>query len=254
MTCFHYESPIDDKPVPDSEPPAELDWDLWLGPLRWRPYNKKYCHGTFRWIMESGGGQIRDRGAHVMSCAMYWMNADGTAPVSVEATGTPPKMGLWDSCVDINVTYTFKNPDWTLSWNQPGNPVPAEERKPGEDPITRPGYGAVYHGDKGTFHHWGGDGGTWVERKCREWTPPPGAKDVFKSPGHKEDWFNGIRTGSKTIMNIDAAVGVADLCNLGNLSYLLGRKLVWDGKARRVIGDDVANRMLGRPQRYPYCI
>ncbi|MBI2435997.1 MAG: gfo/Idh/MocA family oxidoreductase, partial [Candidatus Hydrogenedentes bacterium] len=72
------------------------------------------------------------------------------------------------------------------------------------------------------------------------------------SPGHKEDWFNGIRTGAKTIMNIDAAVGVADLCNLGNLSYLLGRKLEWDGKNRKIIGDEAANRMLGRPQRYPY--
>ena len=54
-------------------------------------------------------------------------------------------------------------------------------------------------------------------------------------------------------MNIDAAVGVSDLCNLGNLSFLLGRKLMWDGKNRKVIGDDLANRLLGRPQRYPYC-
>ncbi len=252
VDCFHYASPTDENPVPDSEPPPELDWDLWLGPLHWRPYNQRYCHGVFRWLMESGGGQIRDRGAHVMSCAMYWMEADGTWPVTVEATGTPPNKGLWDACVDMNVTYTFKDPDWVLTWNQPGNPVPKEERGPDEDPITRPGYGAVYHGDKGTFHHWGGDGGTWAERKCREWEPPTGAKDVYKSPGHKEDWFNGIRTGEKTIMNIDAAVGVADLCVLGNLSYQLGRKLNWDGKNRRVLNDDAANRLLARPQRHPY--
>jgi len=252
VTCFHYPSPTDDNPVPDSDPPAELDWDLWLGPLRWRPYNKRYCHGVFRWLMESGGGQIRDRGAHVMSCAMYWMNADGTAPVTIETTGTSPTKGLWDSCVNMNVTYTFKNPDWTLTWNQPGEPVPQEERTEGEPQISRPGYGAVYHGDNGTFVHWGGDGGTWAERKCREWTPPAGAIEVYESPGHKEDWFNGIKTGAKTIMNIEAAVGVADLCNLGNLSYILGRKLNWDGAQRRVIGDEAANRMLGRPQRHPY--
>jgi predicted dehydrogenase len=252
VDCFHYPSPIDDEPVPDSDPPPELDWEMWLGPLRWRPYNERYCHGVFRWLMESGGGQIRDRGAHVMSCAKYWMNADSQAPATIEATGTSPTMGLWDSCVDMNVTYTFKDPDWTLTWNQPGEPVPKEERTEDEPPITRPGYGAVYHGDKGDFVHWGGDSGTWAERKCREWQPPAGAIEVYKSPGHMENWFNGIKTGEKTIMNIDASVGVADLCNLGNLSYLLGRKLEWDGAKRRIVGDENANRMLGRPQRYPY--
>ena len=110
VDCWHYPSPVDDNPVADSDPPPELDWDLWLGPLRWRRYNARYCHGTFRWLMESGGGQIRDRGAHVMSCAMWWMGADGTGPVTVEATGTVPEQGLWDSAITMNVTYTFQEP------------------------------------------------------------------------------------------------------------------------------------------------
>lgn len=255
VVCFHYPSPEDSNPVPNSDPPPELDWDLWLGPLRWRPYNKRYCHGTFRWIMESGGGQIRDRGAHVMSCAMWWMGADGTGPVSVEATGTPPKKGLWDSAVTMKVVYKFKNPDWTLIWDQQrDNAVPAEERT-GNEPggkISRPGYGATYYGSKSKFVHWGGDGGTWVEKKAREWELPAGGKDVRKSPGHHEDWFAGIKTGRKTIMNIDAAVGVANLCVLGNLSYMLGRKLEWDQAKQEIVGDAQAHRLMGRPQRHPY--
>jgi predicted dehydrogenase len=253
VNCFHYNSPVDTDPVPDSDPPSELDWDMWLGPLRWRPYNKRLAPGSFRWMMESGGGQIRDRGAHVMSCAMHWMGADGTGPVTVEATGTSPHMGIWDSAVTMDVTYEFKNPDWTLTWNQhTGNAVPGEERTGREHEIVRPNYGAVYHGDQDTFVHWGGDGGTWAERKCREWEPPSGAIDVYKSPGHKEDWFNGIRTGEKTIMNIEAAVGVANLCVLGNLSFILGRKLHWDQEKKEIVGDEHARRMMSRPQRHPY--
>lgn len=254
VDCWHYPSPVDNSHTPDSDPPPELDWDLWLGPLRWRPFNKRYLHGVFRWLLESGGGQIRDRGAHVMSCAMWWMGADGTGPVEIEATGTPPEEGLWDSCVEMNVTYTFKNPDWILTWNQPGEPVPPEERT-GQEPggkIIRPGYGAVYRGDQGTMVHWGGDGGTWVEKKVRDWVPPPGAKDVYKSPGHFEDWFEGIKTGKKTIMNIEAGVGVAFLCILGNLSYILGRKLHWDPVKQEIIGDEQARRLMVRPQRHPY--
>ncbi len=251
--AFHYNSPEDNRPVPDSDPPPEMDWDMWLGPLRWRPYNKRYHHGVFRWVLESGGGQIRDRGAHVMSCAKWWMGADDQGPVTVEATGTSPKRGLWDSAVTMHVTYTFKDPDWVLIWDQEtGNAPPAEERKPGEARIVRPGYGAVYHGTKGTFTHWGGDGGTWAERKAREWVPPPGAKDVYKSPGHWEDWFQGVQTGKKTIMNIEAAVSVANLCVLGNLSFILGRKLHWDQAKQEIVGDEEARRLMGRPQRHPY--
>jgi predicted dehydrogenase len=253
VSCFHYPSPVDEKPVPDSDPPAALDWDLWLGPLRWRAYNRRYCPGTFRWVLESGGGQIRDRGAHVMSCAMWWLGADGTGPVTIEAHGSSPPAGLWDSAVEMDVTYTFENPDWVMTWSQhPDAGPPPETRTADEPQITRPGYGAIYHGTKGTLTHWGGDGGTWVERKVRDWVPPPDAKDVYKSPGHKEDWFEGIRTGKKTIMNIEAAVGVANLCILGNLSFILGRPLRWDQAKQEIIGDAEARRMMSRPQRHPY--
>lgn len=263
VECFHYPSPQDDSHTPDGEPPPELDWDLWLGPLRWRPYNKKYLHGVFRWLLESGGGQIRDRGAHVMSCALWWLGADGTGPVTVEATGTSPTQGLWDSAILMNVTYTFRNPDWKMTWTQmPMEEVakrfPAEERtaedlkQPGVTKISRPGYGAVYHGDRGQCLHWGGDGGTWAERKVRQWAPPSGAKEVYKSPGHFEDWFLGIREGKKTIMNVEAGAGVANLCILGNLSFRLGRPLRWDHSTWTIAGDDEAQRLACRPQRHPY--
>ena len=53
-------------------------------------------------------------------------------------------------------------------------------------------------------------------------------------------------------MNIEAAVGVANLCVLGNLSYILGRKLEWDQAKQEIVGDEQARRMMGRPQRHPY--
>jgi len=259
VECFHYPSPEDKTETPDSDPPPELDWDMWLGPLRWRPYNARYLHGVFRWLLESGGGQIRDRGAHVMSCAMYWMGADGTGPVTIEATGTSPTKGVWDSAVLMDVKYTFKNPDWVMTWTQmPHDQLPpAEKRTPDEfkDGITRisrPGYGAIYHGDRGKCMHWGGDGGTWAERKVRQWQLPPGARDVYKSPGHMQDWFLGIRTGKKCIMDIEWGAGVANLTILGNLSFILKRKLHWDQSKMEIVGDEEARRMMSRPQRYPY--
>jgi predicted dehydrogenase len=252
VTCWHYPGPVDENPLPDEEPPPELDYDLWLGPLRWRQYNPHFSHGSFRWIMDSGGGQICDRGAHVMSCAMGWLGADGTWPISVEATGTTPTKGLWDTAVRMNVTYTFKNPDWVLTWNQPGDPIAPEQRTPEEPPIGNSGFGAAYQGEKGDAIAWGGDGGTWVERKVRQWTPPPCPVEVYKSPGHIDDWLSAIKTGGKTIMDVAAGVGVANLCILGNLAFILGRTLHLDEKTYEIVSDQQAQRLMSRPQRFPY--
>lgn len=263
VTCFHYESPVDKTPLPDSAPPPELDWDLWLGPLPWRPYNARYLHGTFRWIMESGGGQIRDRGAHVMSNALWIMNADRkmfaspsqpASPVTIEATGTVPTSGLWDSAVTMEVTYQFKNPDWTMVWAQPGKRIPYFDQEKVKREKIRDTYGAVYQGSSDSLVVWVGDGQVYTEQKAVDWTPPPGAKDVHASPNfdHIDDWIEAIRKQREPVMNIEAGVAAAYLTVLGNLSLILGRKLTWDPVKRQIVGDEAARRMMSRPQRYPY--
>ena len=256
VTCWHYESPADNDPVPDSAPPPELDWDLWLGPLPWRQYNPRYCPGSFRWMMESGGGQIRDRGAHVMANALWIMNADHTGPVSVEASGTLPTKGAWDVALKMEVVYEFKNPDWTLVWSQPGEMIPYFDREKQKAQGIREGYGAVYHGDKDKLILWVGDSQVFTEKKAVEWTPGPGAKEVHKSPNfdHHEDWFQAIKNGTKPVSNIEAGVATAFLCVLGNLSLILGRKLSWDPVKQEIVGDEEARRLMSRPQRYPYVL
>jgi len=245
VTCWHYPSPGEGNPQPDRDPPPELDWDLWLGPMRWRPYNRCYHPGSFRWFLESGGGQIRDRGAHVMSCALYLMGADQKGPVAIEAKGTAPTKGLWDSAVEMEVVYTFKDPDWTLVWAQPGDKPPKGDQGHND-------YGAIYHGDKDKLILYGGDGGTWTEKKARDFKVPEGGTQVYKSPGHKEDWFAGIKTGRKTIMNVEGGVATANLTVLGNLSFTLKRKIEWDPVKQEIVGDEQARRMMSRPQRFPY--
>jgi len=245
VTCWHYPSPGEGNPQPDGDPPPELDWDLWLGPMRWRPYNRCYHPGSFRWFLESGGGQIRDRGAHVMSCALYLMGADQKGPVAIEAKGTAPTKGLWDSAVEMEVVYTFKDPDWTLVWAQPGDKPPKGDQGHND-------YGAIYHGEKDKLILYGGDGGTWTEKKARDFKVPEGGTQVYKSPGHKEDWFAGIKTGRKTIMNVEGGVATANLTVLGNLSFTLKRKIEWDPVKQEIVGDEQARRMMSRPQRFPY--
>jgi len=224
VTCWHYASPADDNPVPDSDPPEGLDWDLWLGPLPWRLYNRRYCPATFRWLMESGGGQIRDRGAHQFSTILWCMNADHQTSFTVEAKGTVPTKGLWDTAITMEAVYQFKNPDWTLVWGQPGDKVGELE------------FGNVFWGDKGHLVlEWEG-GYKPANPEAINYQLPPGGKEVYRTDecedfnmNHKADWFKSIREGHlRPAVDIEIRHRVATLCNLGNLSLILGRKLVWD--------------------------
>ena len=121
VTCWHSPSPAGG-PSRQAPPPPELDWDKWLGPLSMRPYVPGAYHpGVFRWIMESGGGVIRDRGAHVMSIVLWCLDADSQSPVAIKASGDPRPKGIWDCPPKMKVVYTFQDPDWQLIWEQPGD-------------------------------------------------------------------------------------------------------------------------------------
>jgi predicted dehydrogenase len=250
VTCWHYANPVDENPVPNSAPPEGLDWDLWLGPLPWRPHNRRYQPANFRWLLESGGGNIRDRGAHQFSTILWAMDADHQTSFTVEAKGRAPTKGLWDCPIDMDVVYQFKNPDWTLEWGQPGNKVGQTE------------FGNVFWGDKGRLIlEWEG-GYRPANPEAVSFQLPPGGKEVYRTDeyedfnmNHKADWFKSIREGHlRPAVDIEIAHRTATLCNLGNLSYVLGRKLVWDGEKQQVVGDEPANRLLDKPQRYPYVL
>ncbi len=242
VTCWHYPSPAGDW-TPDSDPPPQLDYDMWVGPARWLPYNKNHTHGRFRWLIDFGGGQIRDRGAHVMSIANWIMDADHTGPVSVTADGEPPHDGMYDSAVTMEVTYEFKDPDWTLVWAQPGTPSTELDAR----------YGAIYWGESGNLTVTLGDGDrTSTEQKAKDFSAQCDCGKVFRSPGHSENFEDCIRTREKPIMHMEAAHRVATLCILGNIAFQLRRRLEWDPLNERFQDDDEANRLLSRPGRGPW--
>ena len=171
------------------------------------------------------------------------MDADNTGPVSIDATGEPPHDGMYDSAVTMDVTYQFKNPDWTLVWAQPGKPSTELQAR----------YGAVYWGDKGSTH-----GHQRRRRQHRDRAEGEGLRRAMRlrqgvpqSRAQRE--LRGLhRTREKPIMHMEAGMRVASLCILGNVGFQLQRKLEWDPVNERVMNDDEANRLLSRPGRGPW--
>lgn len=242
VRCWHYPNPS--RPAsPPSPVPPHLDYDMWLGPLPYFPYHPSHTHGSFRWLMASGGGNIRDRGAHIFNIVCWAMNVDHTGPVSVEATGDIPD-GLYDIPTTMSVVYQFKDPDWTLHWDQPGEPrcLTGEARPPA--------YGVAFIGDKDTLVVGNCDGVRGDKKVFFE----PGAHEVelYKSNDHLGNFWDCVRSRRPCIVPPEAGQRITSLCALGNIAYRVGRKLRYDPVKEEILGDDEASRQLHYPYRQPW--
>ncbi|MBI2479923.1 MAG: Gfo/Idh/MocA family oxidoreductase [Planctomycetia bacterium] len=96
------QSPGDPTPQPV---PAELDYDMWLGPAPEAPYTKDRVHFNFRWIWDYSGGIICDWGTHLFDTAQWANDTERSGPVEIEGTGTFWDEGLFDTVKDYDLTF-----------------------------------------------------------------------------------------------------------------------------------------------------
>ena len=221
----------------DGAPPPEIDWDMWLGPAPWVPYNSARF-GNFRMFWDYSGGRLTDWGTHLIDI-IHWGTGED-APLEIEATGRYANDGIYDMPETMEITYTY--PTHTMIWSQPP-PEPL--------PLGDPGHGMYFEGDRGKLFI---DRGGWQ-------TDPPELKNeplpanAFRLPrvaGHMEEWLDCIK--SRELPTSDVAVGHRSTSapHLGNIAFRLGRRLRWDPEKEQFIGDDEANRWVGKPYRAPW--
>ena len=239
VRTWHYNNPTHGWDTPKPVPKG-LDWDLWLGPARWVPYHPARCHGSFRWFMDFGGGQIRDRGAHIFTNICWAMDVDHTGPVSLECLAGHRPKGMYDCPNDFEIQYDFKDPDWTLFWRQPG-----EKYGPHA-------FGMEFFGTKDDLVLMGGDSSIRGVEKALRTKPGPTEFRLPEINDHVGNWLDCIRSRELPIMDVAIGHRVTSLCILGNISFKVRRKLRWDPAKEEFIGDEAANRLLHYPYRAPW--
>ncbi len=222
-------------PIEPAQPvPANLDYDLWLGPAPWAPYHPKRCHFSFRFFMDYGGGFIADNGVHMFSVVSWAMGTDQTGPVSVQATGTPAGNSLYTVPVELRAEFEFADPPWRMIW----------EQAPGA------GLNLEFIGSRATLS------GFWDFRVTAgeaDLSPTRGSElHLAKSLDHSINWLECIATRARPVMDVETGHRVTTWSHLGNIAWRLGRKLRWDPKAESFIGDEEANRLLHRSYRAPW--
>jgi len=247
IVCWHNDNPVGGDPLKTGKAPANLDWDMWLGPAQIRPYNPDYCHRDFRWMLDLGGGQIRDRGAHVFNLVSWFLGLDRTGPARIEASGLVPESGLWNCPTNFRVVYEFDKPELTVEWAQPGERAADFE------------FGAVYHGTKGKIIVRGGDGRVFLDDQVADFANANGMKfelDKGENAGaiHLQNWFDCIKNRKAPSMDMESGHRVASMCILANMAYRLQRPIHWDAKKELCRDDPGANMLLGNPGRGHYRI
>ena len=93
--------------MPDSDPPPELDYEMWLGPAPSRPYNLNRVHYLFRFFWDYAGGQMTNWGAHHLDIAQWGLGMDDSGPVEIQATAEFNQEKLYETPQSFEVTYKY---------------------------------------------------------------------------------------------------------------------------------------------------
>ncbi|HNR36006.1 MAG TPA: Gfo/Idh/MocA family oxidoreductase [Candidatus Hydrogenedentes bacterium] len=222
-------------PVPMPVPEG-FDYDMWLGPCPWEPYTEKRCHFWFRYILEYSGGEVTDRGAHVIDIGQLGNNSDDTGPVEVTGKGTFLKKGLFDCAVDYQFDFTYANGVRMLcTTNQPR--------------------GVKFEGTDGwVFVHI--HGGNLEASKPGLLKERIGPEEIHlgRSPGHHADFLRAVRTRGLPFAPVEVGVRTATMCHLANIAMLTGRTIKWDPVKEIITNDDEARKMCARPMRAPWTL
>ncbi|MGA2032391.1 MAG: Gfo/Idh/MocA family oxidoreductase [Thermoguttaceae bacterium] len=193
----------------------DIDWDMWLGPAPWAPYNKARCDGNFgtgggswRSYVDYSGGGMTDWGAHHFGGATFAVDVREVQPVEVVYN---------DEKGNKYLTFRYAN-GLSIHHNHPGMGnlqvvgTPGEKRAPKPVPAYK-GQGGI-HGD----------------------------------------FLQCVKTREKPFRDIELAANTVVLAHLGIIAYALQRSLKWDPAKQEFPGDEEANRFRDRARREPWLL
>lgn len=219
-----------EKAVPNSEPPPELDYDLWLGPAPWRPYNKNHVHYNFRFFWDYSGGQMTNWGAHHLDIAQWALDMDNSGPVQIEGKGDYDPEKRFEVPVLSEIHYRYANGVHVILEQKPGVPI-----------------GTTFIGEKGTIYV---NRGKLTSDPADIITRPLAADEVhlYTSKNHHDNWYECIKTGKLPICDVEVGHRSATVCHLGNIALRTSQKITWDPAKESIVGSADAAKC----QRYAY--
>lgn len=240
--------------TPDSAPPPELDWDMYLGPAPVRPYNPKRHVSTYRWFTDYAGGTITDFGVHRFDTVHQIMGE--ASPRRISASGGRYALRDMGEMPDT-LAVTYEYPTYTMIYEMSNiNGFGTGGRAPGMKYYNMRGredrpHGEAYYGTKGTIlaDRIGYEVYTEKDEKPVERVPAADA-----TSRHAQHFVACLRGVEKPVTDLEKAHRATNVAHLGNIAYRTGRKIEWDEAGESIAGDRMAAALLGRDWRKPWTI
>ena len=232
------------RPPEAQTPPPTLNWDLWLGPAKERPFNEVYFPGPkwYRW-WDFGSGTMSDLGSHWNDLPFWALKL--RAPLTISADGPPPHAEIAPASMSATYEYGARGdmPPVRLTWHQ-GESKPAIWKENG---IPQWSDGALFIGAKGMLLSSYSKHVLLPEADFKDFARP--APFIPDSIGHHQEWIQACKTGGPTTCNFDYSGALTEANHLGNVAYRLGKKLVWDAEKLTATNAPEAARFIKREYR-----
>jgi predicted dehydrogenase len=241
--------------TPDSEPPKELDYDMWLGPAPQRPYNKQRVHYYFRFFWDYSGGQMTNWGAHHLDITQWALGMDESGPVEVDGKGWFDEQKRFETPNKFSITYKYasgttvecRSPQIKVADLLPEKKDQAMEILNGKDQFN----GCIFEGEKGLLYVNRGTVRVWPD-EIFEMPLKDSDVRLYESKEHHENWLACIKSRKLPICDVAIGHRSATVCHLGNISIRAGKKILWDPAKEEIVGDKETATMASRPYRAPW--
>ena len=204
--------------------PADLDYDMWLGPAQYKPYNTHRVHNTFRGYWDYDGGGLGDMGQHYLDPIQYFLGKDDTSPISVEIDAPQQHtdaVGTWH-----RIEYTYAD----------GCKIILDgEGKDENVPYIEGPKGKLYPNFRSDIPD--------LEKKLAAFPDPE---------PQVTDFAEAVRKRQKFALNEENGHRSCTIVNMGLTALRLGRSLKFDPVKQLFVDDEGANRLIDQPMRGPW--
>ena len=254
---------------PDSEPPAGVDYNMWLGPAPLRPFNRMRFHGNWRWFFDYGAGDLGNDGVHRLDFARWAfdeaLKAHGESPLGpLQAVSSHGAKCYFDDIQEwpdnMMITYDYGQ----------GRIMTYEMRIWTPYPMEGESEGAIVYGDQGyivignqRWRAFGAKGkplvdqdGTYENKEPHAAAPAQREQRNENTDDHVANFIDCMRSREKPHADLETVGHPSSLmCHLGNAAWRAGRTIRFDAETYTCIGDDDANQYLARPEyRSPWTL